>query len=98
MENKKVLIEIENVRVVRWDTQNLAILRLEEVFYPKDKVYINSWQFKGYYSTFRSALKAIVTKELLIDKNNSMALNDHLKQVERIYNLIEKKIEEEVNK
>lgn len=98
MENKPVLIEIDNVRVVRWDNDNLAILRYEQRYNRKEKKYISGWQFKGYYSTLRNSLRAIVAKELLTDKNNSMALNDHLKQVERIYNLIDKKIEEEVNK
>ena len=95
--SKPVLVEIDNVRVVRSDALNLAVERLETTkSYNKKKEKWEentSWQFKGYYSTIAGALKGIVNKELLINENSLTDLKSYLKEVEwankKIYTALE---------
>lgn len=93
--NKKILHEIDNVRIIRNDPLNLAVERLETNYNKIKKKDITSWQFKGYYSTIPGALKGILYNELLIDENSVMDLKEHLKQVEESNEKIIKLIESE---
>lgn len=46
------------------------------------KKYEDRWRFKGYYPNIPSALKRIVTSELLVNKQEVSDLNSHLKAVD----------------
>lgn len=46
------------------------------------KKYESRWRFKGYYPNIPSALKRIVTSELLVNKQEISDLNSHLKAVD----------------
>ena len=96
-DNKETLLEIDNVRIIRNDTLNLAVERLETNYNKIQKKEITSWQFKGYYSTILGALRGIQYNELLIDENSVNDLNAHLKQVEKSNMKIHKALEEMEN-
>lgn len=78
---KPVLVEIDNVRVLKWDNENYLIERKETYFSAKDKGEITEYRFKGYYGTLFKALRAIHTKGLLIDENSKQSINSLLKQI-----------------
>src|SRR5690625_4819536 len=80
--NKPVIMEIDNVAIVRDNRENLAIYRLENVYSPFDKKNKDSWQFKGFYSSVSACLEAIQYKELLINENDCASLERYLKQVQ----------------
>lgn len=91
--NKEILLEIENIRIVRNDPLNLTLERLETTYSARYKKEFNSYQFKGYFSNILSALRAIQSKELLIDENNVMDLEGYLKQVQESNDKILKSME-----
>jgi len=80
--NKPVIMEIDNVAIVRDNRENLAIYRLENVYSPFDKKNKDSYQFKGFYPSVLACLKAIQYKELLINENDCTSLERYLKQVQ----------------
>jgi len=80
---KKVLIQIDNVRVVEYDSLNVKIERFEEVRNPVTKEISNKWTFKGYSRSILTALESILINELLIDKNSVSSLENHLNEVRR---------------
>lgn len=80
--NKEILIEIGNVRIKACDSLNVQIEALEPTFIPTKKKYESRWRFKGYYPNIPSALKRIVTSELLVNKQEISDLNSHLKAVD----------------
>ncbi|MFS1519646.1 hypothetical protein V1503_24785 [Bacillus sp. SCS-151] len=80
---KKVISQIENVRIKEYDKLNVVVERYEEVFNPVSKETLNKWRFKGYARSVLSALLFIQANELLIDKNNVGDLEAYLKQVEK---------------
>ncbi|HHY72678.1 MAG TPA: hypothetical protein GX497_05550 [Bacillus bacterium] len=82
MSNKKVLIDLGTVRISEYDSMNVTVERLEEVFNPIDKSTSMKWRFKGYSSTILNALKLINTRELLVEKKAVSDLNSYLKSVE----------------
>src|SRR5690625_7129551 len=79
--NKPIILEIDNVRIRKWDEQNYYVEREETYFNPKEKKYITDYRFKGYYSTVLGALESIHLKGLLIDNGGVGDLTDVLKQV-----------------
>lgn len=81
MSKKKVLITIDNVRIIQFNDMNLAVERYEDVFIPVKKVTEKRWVFHGYTSTVLSALTLIHRKELLIDSEALSDLKSHLKAV-----------------
>lgn len=89
-----VLMQIKNVRIIESDSRNVEVERYEETLNPITKELNSSWRFKGFSSTILSALKLIVKKELLIDKDALNNLKSHIKQVEEsnaeILNAIER--------
>src|SRR5690625_2628764 len=81
--NKPIQIKIGPVAIVRDNSQNMAIYRMESVYNRFEKKSNNSYQFKGFYSSVLACLKAIQYKELLIDENEYTDLESYLKQVEK---------------
>jgi len=79
--NKPIILEIDNVRIRKWDEQNYYIEREETYFNPKEKKDITDYRFKGYYSTVLGALESIHLKGLLIDNDSIGDLTDVLEQV-----------------
>ncbi|QTB23094.1 hypothetical protein J1907_02980 [Lysinibacillus sphaericus] len=90
---KSVLIDLGVVRIKEYDSLNVVIERLEEVVNPVSKDVSSKWRFKGYSDTISKALKQIVSKELMIDKNAVKGIETHLKQIEDSNEVILKAIE-----
>lgn len=91
---KEVLIQVdERVRIVRSDSQNVEVQRLESNYNPKRKKHVSTYQFKGFHSTIESALRGIVRKELLIDDSKVSELEDYLKAIRLEKELIEQSIQ-----
>ena len=91
---RKVLHEIDNVRIVEYDQLNVMVERYEEVHNPVSKESTMRWRFKGYYPNVKRALKGILDKCYLIDNE---AVADAQKMLERIKEL-EKRLEKRVMK
>lgn len=89
----QVFLQIDNVRVVGFDDKNVTVERIELTKRPGEEEKYR-WRFKGYYPSVFKALKAIMTKEWLIDKNTVSDLETHLKQVIDSNNKILTKLEE----
>ncbi|WP_371069120.1 hypothetical protein [Sediminibacillus sp. JSM 1682029] len=83
MSDKKVLMDLGNVRIKEYDSLNVVVERYEDVFVPKDKKTVKKWVFKGYSRNILSAMLYIQATELLIDRNKVNDLETHLKQVEQ---------------
>ena len=81
MTEKKILIDLGNVRISEYDSLNVKIERLEEVRNPVTKEINTKWTFKGYSRTILTALESIQKNELLIDKNAVSSLENHLNEV-----------------
>lgn len=75
---KKILIDLGNVRIKEYDKRNIVIEKIERVFIPTTKEQKDSWQFKGYSSTILSALETIVKNEWLIDQKTVSSLYSFL--------------------
>ena len=78
---KSVLIDLGIVRIKEYDSLNVIIERLEEVVNPTTKEVSSKWRFKGYSDSISNALKQIISKELLIDKNAVKSIENYLKQI-----------------
>lgn len=78
---KAILIEIDNVRIKEYDSLNVVVERLEEVFNPIKKETVTKWRFKGYSKTIHSALKFIARNELLVNKGAVKDLKSYLDQI-----------------
>ncbi len=83
MSNKPVIMEIDNVRIRKWDDSNYFIERLETYWNPKEKQEITDYKFKGFYSTLTACFKAMNAKCLLINEKAVSDLKSHLNEVER---------------
>ncbi|MGE7020433.1 hypothetical protein [Solibacillus cecembensis] len=81
MAERKVLIDLGNVRVSEYDSMNLQIERLEGVTSRVTKQTNSRWVFKGYSRTILMALESILKNELLIDKKSVNGLESYLKSV-----------------
>ena len=81
MTEKKILIDLGNVRISEYDSLNVKIERLEEVRNPVTKEINTKWTFKGYSRSILTALESIQKNELLIDKNAVSSLENHLNEV-----------------
>lgn len=82
--DKPILLEIDNVRIVRNDPMNLIVERLETNYNKIQKKDITKHQLKGYYSTIQGALRGILHNELLVDENDVKDLKRHLEQVKQV--------------
>lgn len=89
---KAVLITVKNIRVKEYDSQNVTLECLEEVYNPINKETSTKWRFKGYFPTISKALESAVMKDLLIDKNIVEDLESYLKQIQLSRRLILKAI------
>ena len=81
MAEKKVLIDLGNVRISEYDSMNLQIERLEDVTSPVTKQTNSKWVFKGYSRTILTALESILKNELLIKKESVTSLETYLNSV-----------------
>lgn len=81
MKEKKVLIEIGNIRIKENDVRNVEIERYEEITNPQTNTTAGRWRFRGYSGTITGALKLVVRKEMLVDRNAVSDLESHLKKV-----------------
>lgn len=81
MAEKKVLIDLGNVRISEYDSMNLQIERLEDVTSPVTKQTNSKWVFKGYSRTILTALESILKNELLIKKESVKSLETYLNSV-----------------
>lgn len=81
MSDKQVLIDLGNIRITEYNELNVQIEKLEEVFNPKTNQTETKWRFKGYSDTILGALEQIQRKELLVEKNVQMGLENYLKSV-----------------
>ena len=89
---KPIILEVDNVRIGRWDDNNLFVEREETTRrYDREKeewVENTGYKFKGYYSTLTQALSAIHAKGLLINENSISDLTDVLNQIKESENKI----------
>ncbi|KPH76087.1 hypothetical protein [Oceanobacillus caeni] len=67
---KPTILEIDNVRVIKWDENNYVVQREETYFSPINQMDVTSYVFKGCYATLQACFKAIHVKGLLIDENS----------------------------
>lgn len=88
MSNKPTILEIDNIRIRKWDDLNYFIEREETYWNPKEKKETTGYRFKGYYSSVLACLKEISIKGLLVDENSVKGLGTYLKEVERSNQLI----------
>lgn len=83
MSDKKVLVDLDTVRIKEYNELNHVIEVYEEVFIPTKKTTEKRWKIYGYCSTILKGLKTIQRDELLHDKNQITDLNSYLEQVEK---------------
>ena len=79
--SKKILVDLGNVRIKEYNSMNVVVERLEEVFIPQTEQKEKRWRFNGYSDDILDALEYINRKGLLIDEMQIRGLKDHLKQV-----------------
>lgn len=79
---KPVILTIDNVRIIRDNPLNVAVERLEDVYFAREGTTTKKWRFKGFANSILSALHFIQHKELLIDYNAVTDLKSYLKLVE----------------
>lgn len=83
----------DSLVIQRHDDRNLVILRLESVYNPVKKETASSWREKGYYSTVKGALFAIMDKDLLVDLDSVSTLADYRMQTITQYKKIKELLE-----
>lgn len=83
--------------MVREDSQNLGVYRLEKVFVPKKKDKEWHYQFKGFYSTLIQAIEYIQLNGLLMDEKEMSDLYDHKFQVDRANERILEEVRDYLN-
>lgn len=85
---KRILVQIGNVRIREENELNVVIEREETYFIPKDKQKVTGWKFRGYAGSILEALRLIHAKGLLINQNAVSDLKSHLEQIEKANGLI----------
>lgn len=83
MSEKKILIDLGNVRIKEYNNLNHEIEIYEDVRIPRTGKIEKRWRFNGYCTTILSGLKSISRNELLIDKSQITDLKSYLEQVEK---------------
>lgn len=80
--DKLVLIEIDNVRIIRYNDMNVALEKLEtvpaKVFMGVDYPEREDWIFKGYYGNKYSAMQGILNLNLLDNEEKVLQLEQVL--------------------
>lgn len=82
MKEKRVLLQLENVRVREDDSRNVAIESYQEVYNAFDQKWIHKWGFEGFAQDIFSALKLITRRHLLVDTQEDMTADHLLQKVE----------------
>lgn len=85
---KRILVQIGNVRIREENELNKVIEREETYYLPRDKKEVTGWRFRGYAGSVLEALRLIHAKGLLINENDVSDLKSHLEQVEKSNGLI----------
>ena len=93
---KKVLLEIDNVRIKEYDRLNVQIEAYETYYNPIEKKDTQGWKFKGYSATVLSALLQIQRKEYLIDENAIQDLKTYVEAVKASNLKLRKAIEDAI--
>jgi GTP:adenosylcobinamide-phosphate guanylyltransferase len=81
MNGDKIILVIDNVRVAKYNSENIVVERLEKVPLFQGKGTGEKWVFKGYYSTIRSAVLAISRLELLLNVDDIKDIQSLLEQI-----------------
>lgn len=82
-DKKEVILQIDNVRIKRWDDSNVTVEREETHYYPKEECYVKSWKFHGYARNVISGIKLIQRKDLLVEDKSISNLENYLSLVEQ---------------
>lgn len=71
---KKVLIDLESIRITEYDDRNVQLQVIRES---------GTWSRVGFYSSILLALRAIQSKELLVDYNQVHDFMSYMQGIER---------------
>lgn len=89
LNNEKLEIFVsEKVKIKEYDDRNYILLKLVENRNNQTGEMVESWKNVGYYSTVKKALNAVISKDLLIDKNIIKNIIDYKNETDRQYNTI----------
>jgi hypothetical protein len=80
MKEKKIILKIDNVRVVESDQHNVVVEKLESCKLKSGET-SEKWVFKGYYSTICSAVLAISRLELLLNFDDAKDVDSLIKRI-----------------
>lgn len=84
----------DTLKIERHDKFNVVILQLSERVNPKNNAPTSKWKIEGYYTSAKHALQAIISKDLLVDLDQTKTLSayiDHIKtQNKLVLDAIEK--------
>lgn len=83
MSDKKVLVDLGNVRIKEYNNMNHEIEVYEDVRIPPKGEIEKRWRFRGYCTTILKGLRHIQHNELLLDKCQITDLISYLKQIEK---------------
>lgn len=83
IEDKWELHITETVKIQQFDDRNFLILELKEAYSPFTKSTAFVWKERGFYSTIRKALFAIVERDMLVDVETIKTLTGYLKAVKK---------------
>lgn len=89
LNNEKLEIFVsEKVKIKEYDDRNYILLKLVENRNNQTGEMVESWKNVGYYSTVKKALKAVISKDLLIDKSIIKNILDYKNETDRQYEAI----------
>lgn len=87
---KKVVLSIDNVRIIAYDDLNYAVVRDEPV---KDTGELKE-RFKGYVRSIKGALDLIIRKELLVDMDSVYSVGTYIEEHQVAVDKVTQTIEE----
>lgn len=87
---KKVVLSIDNVRIIAYDDLNYAVVRDEPA---KDSDEMKE-RFKGYVGSVRGALDLIVRKDLLVDMDSVFSVETYIEEHQAAIDKVTQAIEE----
>lgn len=91
---KRVLLEIDSVRIKENDRFNLEVQKYEPAYNTKTKNTEFDWRFRGYVSTVVGGLRLIKRQSLLEESEDLSSLDKILKAVEKSEKKIMQALEE----
>ena len=75
----------DKLRIRRTDEKNLVIEEYsDKIVNPRTKEITSGWQWCGYYGTLESALKGILSKQLLDSIDDEITLKEVLDKIEQV--------------